>query len=281
MGVAYYRDGQAQKALRAFKYAMERSDDTSGHDYLLSARNLVQVCSERVPGETVLSLTRPLIESDEGRLLLTSDELSDVYAFHIHALRRSGLISEMAELSRELLKQPDLAEPLRHWLTAHLIAHLALFEHDSDAVLSFIGARRGWLENADPHDGMRKALLFNNVAFALAEFGMVADADKFLGRIQNRIHVDAYPTATLGLIQLRKGHMEKAVELYEEAIHIASSREEKLRIRQKLNLELGRYWMSRQPSKARRLFEKVVSEKDGESGLVRQARRELLTLIGE
>jgi tetratricopeptide (TPR) repeat protein len=278
LGVAYCRSDQVQKALRAFKHAMERAGGERGRDYFLSARNLVQLCTDRMSSEDVLALTRSLIDQDQQRMLLACEWLCDIYSFHMFALRRTGRNSEMVQLGRELLEQPDLAESLRYWVTAHLVSHFALYDHDKDTVLEFISDRRSWLENANPRDEWRKGLLFNNIAFALAEFDLVGEADAFLRRIQQKIHVDAYPTATLGLIQLRKGHLERAVELYEEAIHIASSRVEKIRIRQKLNLELGRYWVSSHPSRARRLLEKVAAEDEGEIGLVRQARRELSVL---
>lgn len=57
-------------------------------------------------------------------------------------------------------------------------------------------------------------------------------------------------TATLGLVQMRKGHQERGQGLYEEAIGLARSSIEKVRIGQKLNLELARCAMAENPKKA-------------------------------
>jgi len=58
--------------------------------------------------------------------------------------------------------------------------------------------------------------------------------------------------------------------LYEEAIHLATTRSDKARIRQKMNLELAiRY--EGEPKRSLRFLEKVVDEKLGESVLCRRA----------
>ncbi len=278
LGVVYGRSGQQQKALSAFKHAMTKATGGDPRDYFLPARNIAQAFSAVLKPDDVLAITAPLIARDSTNVLVTDDQLSDVYAFHIHALRRLARIREMVDLTNTLLARPDLADPLRQWLVGYFVAHLALVQHDRESVLSFVNSMKGWLENAKPRDDWRRSLLFNNVAFALAEFGMVSDAEIFLSRIQSAIYKEPYPTATFGLIQFRRGKLDRAVELYERATQLATTKADKLRIKQKLNLELGIYWAPKQPSKARRLFERVVAEKGGDPSLVKLAQKEMVAL---
>lgn len=278
LGVAYSRSGQSQKAMKAFKYAMTRSAEQGGRNYFLPARNFTAMLAQHSSGKELVHLTQALINEDKRQILLTDNQLCDVYAFHLNALKRAGRTAEMVKVSEELLREPNIAEPLKQWVIGNFVGYLALVEHDADAVLSFLEPRRGWLENVRPWDEFRRSVLFNNVAFAFAEFGLVSEAETFLRRIAGAIHKEPYPTATLGLVQLRKGRLDRAVELYEEAMQLSTNVSDKVRIRQKLNLELARYWATMQPAKARRLLERVVAQKGGEDGLVRQARRELLSL---
>jgi tetratricopeptide (TPR) repeat protein len=278
LGVAYCRSGQAQKALSAFLHATTRPAPENGRARLLSMRNLAALLSEQSKAEDVIRFTQTILDGDTDRTFITDDVLSDVYAFHVYGLRRSGQIEEAASLSERLLSQPDIAVPLREWVTGHYLSYLALYEMDKDAVLATLQAIRGWLENANPVDASRRSLLFNNAAFAFAEIGLVAEAERFLARINNTLHREPYPTATLGLIQMRKGHIERAVELYEEAARLAINQHDRLRIRQKLDLELGRYWAPIDSGRAQRLLERVATEKFGELALSRQARRDLAAL---
>ena len=91
-------------------------------------------------------------------------------------------------------------------------------------------------------------------------------------------HLDVYKRQTLGLINFRKGSPERGQELYQEAIKLARTAKDKARIRQKLNLELGRFWVDRSDQKARRFLGKVSAENHGETALQKQANALLKTL---
>jgi hypothetical protein len=60
--------------------------------------------------------------------------------------------------------------------------------------------------------------------------------------------------------------------LYAEAVRLATRRSDKSRIKQKLNLELGIYWLSRDRRLAVRHLEKA-NEKNGIPQLTRQAKK--------
>jgi tetratricopeptide (TPR) repeat protein len=278
LGVAYARRGDVQRAQQSFKHAMEREPSKLGREQFLAARNMAQVISGRLTPTQTLAFTRQVLALDKEGMIRTDDTLSDLYAFHIDALRQTENESGMKEVAREILDRKDTAETLRQWIVAFLLGYMALRDHDEGAVLSLIRDRKNWLDNAKPLTPELRAFLFNNAAFALAEFGHTSEAEEYLKRVSSQIHREPYPTATLGLIHFRKGHLDKGVQLYEEAVQLARGMAHKKRIRQKLNLELARYWAPLQASKAQRLLEKVVSESHGEDGLVRQARKELLAL---
>jgi hypothetical protein len=102
-----------------------------------------------------------------------------------------------------------------------------------------------------------------------------------LTKIASSIHKEAYPTATLGLIHMRRGHLDKAVALYEDAVRLADKRFDKMRIRQKLNLELGLALSKENPPRARVHLERAADAREGEEGLAETASSALKLLSRE
>src|SRR5206468_4159786 len=86
------------------------------------------------------------------------------------------------------------------------------------------------LKRLDELDLPREKSLLNNFAFAFIEAGQFEQAQRYLTELSNAIHKDPYPTATLGLLHMRRGHFERGESLYEEAIHIARSPLDKARL---------------------------------------------------
>jgi tetratricopeptide (TPR) repeat protein len=117
--------------------------------------------------------------------------------------------------------------------------------------------------------------LLNNIAFAQALDGRLDEADRTISRRSNLVHVDSYITATRGLIELKKGHLEKAELLYDRAVGLAKTDVEKRRIRQRCLLELGKYWLPLDVSKSTRYFQRAhdFAKNDTDLILALQARR--------
>jgi hypothetical protein len=121
-------------------------------------------------------------------------------------------------------------------------------------------------------------MLINNIAFAFAELGNLAQADDYLKLVSNRVHKDPYPTATLGLLHLRRGHEERGTLLYEEAVRLALNASDKARIRQKMHLEMAQLKSVENPSVARRHLERAITITGGAPELTEQARKIRATL---
>jgi tetratricopeptide (TPR) repeat protein len=83
--------------------------------------------------------------------------------------------------------------------------------------------------------------LGNSLAYALLMAGEIERANSVLQRYTRHVGVDPYFTATRGLYFLRRGYQERGVALYRKAVALAPSAH-KARIRQKLELELGRWF---------------------------------------
>lgn len=84
----------------------------------------------------------------------------------------------------------------------------------------------------------------NNIAFNCLLYDSLSNAQKFISKTMKYVGKDPYCTATYGLLHIKKGDIEEGVKLYETAISLANGRDFKDRIRQRMNFELGKYFIS-------------------------------------
>lgn len=282
LGVVRSLRNETVRALECFKRAVEKAespDDWSAH---LAARNIGQALLSRGLLDEALQFTTRLIEADVDGTFLCNDTLSDIYAFNLHALRVRERHEDLRTLSIRVLERPDAARPLREWVFSSLVAQLAMFERDYLAAEQVIDRWGAEIEASISPASPRYSMLFNNLAVAYTEVGRIEDAERSIARISRHLHAETYPTATLGLIAIKKGDIERGMRLYREAIALARAPDDKARIRQKLALELGRHWATRNPARARRHFRRATLIKHGERVLSDQAVDELqsLSLLG-
>jgi tetratricopeptide (TPR) repeat protein len=276
LGVAYYFKNDSRKALESFKRAMELSGAKRDYAFCIAARNAAGVMSKQRPVKEVLDFISYAIVRENEHLVVSHPELSQLFVLQLNALVKSKRVVDAAKLGEDLLRRPDCDETLRGWVAVGLLTHYALNREYADRALSLA---KEWAEriSAMPKGQLRLQLI-NNIAFVHAEAGELAQADRYLQMISESIHKEPYPTATLGLLHLRRNHSERASALYQEAIHLATATDDKSRIRQKWNLELARMILNSDPRRATKLLEKVVEEKNGEDALTLQGAELLKSL---
>ena len=181
-------------------------------------------------------------------------------------------------LSEDLLRDPSISVTLRVWVVTQLLAYYSIAPNMTEKALLLARNYRSILDSPIDIDRPLLEQLVNNLTFAFAEAGLVEEANALLPYLGKLAHKQAFPTATLGLIHMRKGNIDKAVVLYEEAIRLSVKQEDKRRIRQKLNLELGMYWMYIDADRAQRLLKKAAEERVSLPELALKAKTLLLSI---
>lgn len=278
LGVAYHRRNDGKKAVESFKHAMQLAvEENTPHDFYLSARNVASIFQQSATSSELLKFTEGVLGKDSARNSLIYRELADIIMLRIHALFRSGKDGEAVDASEKILRAEESAPVLKIWAAIGLISWYSL-NHEFDRAMMLVGEFRHKIDQFAAYDSGLRSQLINNIAYAYAEVDRLIEAEYFLSLISQKIHVEPYPTATLGLINIRKGNAERGVKLYEESIGISVRLEDKIRIRQKLNVELGKRLISSEPGRAKRFLAKALEVKDGEKGLQKQARM-LLNLL--
>ena len=266
IGVAYSRKRDAVRSMQSFKQALQAPSSAGLGLDLLIVKNSAALVSSAGRYEEVLAMTNHVVGQDAGLELARDLVASEIYSIHMHALMRTGMEGSALSLAEKLLDVNGIARPLLRWIASTESAYRGLHRENDDLLNNLLDRFMATLEP----DDFREVSVSNNMAFAFAEIGRLDDAVRCLRYVSSSIHVAPYPTATLGLINMRRGNFDRGVQLYEEAIHRATTKSDKARIRQKMNLELAiRY--EGEPKRSLRFLEKVVDDKLGEAVLRRRA----------
>lgn len=280
LGVCYQVKRYREKADQAFVHALRLGESGRGREYFWAARSVAHSLASKHNWKELLDFSTAVLAKDRNELCLRDDVLSDLYAFQVTALNVLRHHEEARTLSEQLLVEPA-SNRLKTWLVSNLVTYYALYGH-SDRFAQLIREYEAMVEDrSQMADIERRMFFFNNAAFAFAEAGSLDVAQRYLSKISESIHRQAYPTATLGLIHFRRGHIDRGKSLYREAIGLAATDMDKDRIRQKLHLELGRYWLQKRPAEARRNLQRVMEIKLGEAALADAAKQLLDSLSSE
>lgn len=272
LGVAYTKQKSLKKAYECFAHSMRLGQDNP-NQYFLAGRNLAFLLSENKMFHELIRFSETLLTEDTNEVTIKDDVLSDIWAIYLFTLASERKLEKFLDVARDVLRKNDTAPRLQAWIVNGLLAHFSLTSGAEGITASLIQKYKGLADDLSPKDTSRRDMLLNNIAFFYAEHGDITKSEMYLRRISYLLHKEPYPTATLGLINMRKGNTDKAIRLYEEAIHLSTNKLDKVKIRQKLNFELAKYYLPNNPSKAHRYFSKVTSQPGGSPELVILAKQ--------
>jgi Flp pilus assembly protein TadD len=279
MGVVYGLRGDSARAQQCFKKGMESAGTLGNRDFLIAAMNLSRTMADAEDPMHVSQFVDEVIKADRDRIAIQSDDLSSLYSTKILALARASEGEESEKIAFQCLEAEDSNPYLRAWSVGYIVSRDALWHKNLDRIPTLIATHIDEIERFAANKKLLRVHTLNNIAFALAETGRTEDAERILRLIgDEELAGQAYPLATLGLIQMRRGRIEKGRERYEQAIGAAVGRVHKNRIRQKLNLELANAVIHENPGKALRLLERVAAERHGEPALASVAQKEMASL---
>lgn len=279
LGVAHDRLGERKKAMQYFRHAISLAPKDNFDAYLLPVRNLICVLCEENDYPAARTTALKVIEADPGWSLTTKPVFSDIYAFYFSALIRMGERKEAIRFSKKILKEvPNAVPSLRVWLASCLVAEYGMVPEKFEEALALGQQAMDMLTRLE-RDDSRRHLLHNNLAVLLIEMGRFDEAQQHLSKISRYIHVEPYATATLGLLNFKRGHIDKGQALYEDAMRLASFAHDRRRIAQKMNLELGYAMLDRGDiAQARRRW--MMAAKDNEPvQQIRDRAKELLMTL--
>jgi tetratricopeptide (TPR) repeat protein len=272
IGVVHARSGNAEKALSAFKHAMKIAADLKDDGYFYAGANLARHLLSSASNKSLLEFVSTLAQQAFAKHCYRDDVLSNIFVFYLIASGRDNETDAIRSDAEELLNAEGVSDSLVAWILAYLIARYGVKEAERHKGLAIVAKYEGRIGRLVSRDRSRIGMLYNNIAFLFAEENDIKRAERFL-RMSIAAQPDSpYPIATLGLVDLKKGNVERGTSRYRRAISLANSKEMKDSFKQKLDLELGRYWLKSDPKVAQRFLERAVATKHGEEAFQESAK---------
>lgn len=243
LGCASAALGEKQKAEAFFRKALKESPDVIGDAHA----NLVDLLVEQRRYDDAFLLLRTI-----------EREHPDVFKRPTWQLRFSLLAAH------HYLYKNDYEAVSRYLLEAQ--------KADQENIASYVGMSYLLTELKADYSGAIKSLkvglqkapdnllLLNNLAYTYLMKGDVEKGRSVLDSIiNNDLLENPHLFATRGLLLIKEGAIEEGAHLYNQASNLAPDKETKAQIRQKKNLELGRYWLNQgKPEKAKRPLQDIL-----------------------
>lgn len=283
MGVVHLKQGQQPTAAKFFGRAIfGLTDEILFRDAGARAAllNIVSLLSNQRKYREAQAFSSNVIRRDEGALLAMDGVTADIYLLNLFSLLRLGKYDELVRASDEILKLPKAHIRLVMGTYLNLLSFFSVTNPDTECVMFYLEESiklvKSLPKNVPKEESKAREELINNIVFVLAEHGRLQEAEQFATEIAAIVYKAPYPTATLALLQLKKGHGERGEELYRRAIALAKSKFDRHRIEQKMFLELGRLaFRTGKMSLAIKQFKRAKQISDGEAAIAQMASVEL------
>ena len=271
IAIVHLKLNDERRAEQYFGLSMKQLAD-SGQEQLFPIKAFSNYWMSRRRFDQVYALTNWMMTPEGKERLILDERVSSILNDHLVSMLETGRqVKAIAEVE-SILRRENVNIELRANLLIIATYFYTLVKPNAPLAIDF--CRQGVLvaEECGLDRKLVRSLLLNNVMFGLLEFGQTEAAEVVGKKLGALFHKESMPTATLGLLHFRKGNVERAEALYREAISLTPNGTIKERLRQKLNLELGRSYLQQGDQKRARIcFEKVKDVSDGISLFVAQA----------
>jgi tetratricopeptide (TPR) repeat protein len=262
MGLCAWELGNYSTSERYLSYSLKKAIENQSN-ISLPLYNLCGLMIKTSNFKTIHSILEssfPLLELDKEPIVL----LEKIKLQHVIIHEAINDREDAMNLAVEYLKDDIHCVDVKLDLLVRVVYFHTVHKPNLDMVLSYENEIMSIIESTKNINSMVKARAINNIAFAYLNFGLIAKVDRFINLMSSSYHHDPFTTATLGMYKITKGNLEEGIELYKEAISMLSDQTSKKRFKQRLNFELGKYYLNLgELRKSGRYFKKASDEKLG------------------
>ena len=262
LGVLAAREKKLSQAIREFSRAIdiaaESPEETAGRTSDIATANLVTALVNAGEFRRAEEVAEAFVSLSPDSRYLSSYPTFRIADGLVRACLNQGKTKKGVDLALAWIGE-DLHEDLHSRLADTLVCYYTLADVQPARAHEFARQSFEIQSKRQPRHSAAWNTSVNNLAFVAIEQGKLDDAASYLARLRSDASVRRYfHYATRGLLAIRRGHVDRGEGLYRLAISIASDRNTKSLLRQKLNWELGKYWATRgRTRRAIRFLEKV------------------------
>lgn len=241
MGLVFWRMGDGDRTTKYLSKAIEASIKEGFSSYLPFYNAFVYL-GNRGKFAEALEISE-LIPAERIPILAQRRIASTILALRCEALANVGKTSQAVSEFDRLFALPAKSGNLYRALLLSATNFYTVVNKNTEKALEY--AKLALAEaRKEGADGRLLEPLLNNVVFVLLEFGEIEEAEALMPMISSWVHKSPTATATLGLLHMKKGRLASGRALYEEAMTLAQNEELRQRLKQKMNLEIGKFLLA-------------------------------------
>ena len=248
---------------KAIEIAGGVANSHSNHGASIAVLNLANALQQGGFYKQSEKIAKEFIESAPNMKFMEDRHLCRVPVYLQRAYAYQDKLNDSNEIERFILS----------YTNAHPIARLDIFSAKTTYFCYVTGEYERALVTASEAYKLSKSVddisladrntSINNLAFVLIELGRLDEAKKLLPQLRYDCEHSEFGYATRGLYEFRVGHLESGKKYYHLAMNATAEKNRKDVIEQKLDYELGRYWLEMDDmSRSRKFFKKVISMKN-------------------
>jgi len=268
LAVLEQRARNTELAFASYKKALDASSQTKPigevrRAKFLATRNLMNLFANENNSRKVIELYGDLGGADADARTLLDESLIDIHMQAIASMTILGMDAEVDVHCARLRARTPISPELAAWVMSIVLLRASTSRPISPDLHDLVKSAELLGEQAAAARSRIVIPLYNNMAFALVTANDFFGAQAALQRVAYSIHHDAYTTATLALLHYRRGDFARGKALYEEAIGLTTKPLDRLKIRQKLVLEMARAELQTSSQKSARILARLkASEVD-------------------
>ena len=262
LGVLSARGKNMKQAIREFGHAIaisaQSEEEDEGYTAEIATTNLVVALISAHEFERAEKVAEAYVSIVSQERYLLEEPFFRIAEGLVNACLNLGKTEKGIDLALEWISRtihPDLNSSLANTL----VCYYTLVDEQLDKARRFALEAYQIQYERQPRELRPWNVSVNNIAYVAIEQGELDEASRYLSGFRSDVEPNRhYEYATRGLLAIRRGQMERGEGLYRLAISTATDRDAKSLLRQKLNWELGKTWISKgNIRKAIRLLEKV------------------------
>jgi len=237
-----------ERARKWFSKAYLTSAETDGSGADLYLSNLVSILIDSKQFNKAEKITTSYLSHVADRSTKYYAKIAIQRAVSLEALDRT---SEAVGAFQRLYDEKPSDTIARAEILQHLLAHFAARGEDLER-LAVYASEMERLLSSEAHSLSREVIsrAINNLVFSLLVIGDTEKSEEYVKKLQGAVGTDPYATATYGLYLIKRGQLEAGERAYKRAISISVNKTLKARIRQRMNLEMGRAYKNQNDDKA-------------------------------
>jgi tetratricopeptide (TPR) repeat protein len=264
IGVAYAQKRQLKIAITNFDKAIHAANVYSDRGAAIATLNFVTSLIELGRHAEAEKVCREYINGSPDRAFIEDDVLSRIVGRFIWVLFCQSKNEEGKQIAKEYVDNEYAHPALRVALCQILSTYYSLVHLNLDEAYKY--ARLGYEIVAKKGDFSEEKvnMVINNLAFVLIEEGRLDEAKPLVNALSTKVkQAIEFAYATKALYALRRGMIERGQAFYRVAVSFTQDPRQKKLFRQKLYLELGKYWVNRKDRKrAADYFRRAVKLKE-------------------